>query len=454
MKRYIILILAPLLLLLRSGALAHNVDLVTLPSRESVQLTIYNSEDLTLVRETRYITVKKGINGLQFSWSGTLIDPTSLDFRPLAHADAIELADTVILGEKPQHLLWNVHSTYEGQIRVEVSYFTSGLTWSMDYVAITDPKEESLQFRGYVRVFNNSGEDYENAEVRLIVGNINLVEKIADIARRYGIPKPEPPSPPYPEMRMKAAKESFDMAERAMFQEATLADASMPQAAPKGIVKEGLSEYFMFSIEGRETVPDGWSKRMLAVKADQVPFDILYRMRAHQYGPRPQRFFIWTNDERHKLGESPLPDGLVRIFRENGQEGLSYLGEQTIRYVPVAADIEVNLGTDDLVVYEEIKASTKRLNFSFDRHDNVNGWDEEQVWRERVRNYRNKPITFELRRVWQGDVEYASETKTTLFDYQTTESTVRVEPRTKRESRAMVTIHMGSNRKQSRVLIP
>lgn len=148
-----------------------------------------------------------------------------------------------------------------------------------------------------------------------------------------------------------------------------------------------------------------------------------------------------------------MPDGLVRIFRKNGREGLSYLGEQTIHYVPVAADIEVNLGTDDLVVYECIKTSTKRFNFSFDRNDNVNGWDEEQVWSERVRNYRNKPIAFELRRVWQGDVEYTSETKTTLFDYQTTESTLSVEPRSKKESAERVTIHMGSNRKQSRVVI-
>ncbi|MCN4145305.1 MAG: hypothetical protein LC437_09940, partial [Thiohalomonas sp.] len=45
---------------------AKNIDLSTLPSRDSVQLTIYNSEDLTLVRETRQISIKKGQNRLQF----------------------------------------------------------------------------------------------------------------------------------------------------------------------------------------------------------------------------------------------------------------------------------------------------------------------------------------------------------------------------------------------------
>ena len=37
----------------------------------------------------------------------------------------------------------------------------------------------------------------------------------------------------------------------------------------------------------------------------------------------------------------PLPDGLVRVFRKNGREGMSFLGEQLVRYVPVKAPIEV-----------------------------------------------------------------------------------------------------------------
>ena len=40
-----------------------------------MQLTIYNSADLTLVRESRALTLKQGINKLQFSWVNTLIDP-------------------------------------------------------------------------------------------------------------------------------------------------------------------------------------------------------------------------------------------------------------------------------------------------------------------------------------------------------------------------------------------
>jgi hypothetical protein len=436
------------LLLLAGHAAAKNVDLSTLPNRDTVQLTIYNSEDLTLVKETRHLTLKKGPNQLQFSWANTLIDPTSVEFRPLAHEDEIELADTVFPGQKPQHLIWNVESRFEGQVPVEVTYFTSGLTWTMDYVAVTDPKETVMKFRGHVRVYNQSGEEYENAEVRLIVGKINLVEKIAELARRQGIPVPAPGEPRYRALKEKAAGRAFAQAEAAR-------DDARLVASRKAIVKEGLSEYFMFSVEGQETIRNGWSKRMEAVRADDVGFRILYRLRRHQYGPRPVRFFLWRNDDEHELGDSPLPDGRVRIFRENGQEGLSFLGEQLIRYVPIKAEIEINLGADDLVVYETRKAGTERFNFRFHgRHEVVVGWDERTRWVDLIRNYRKKPITLELRRIWAGDVDYSSELETGLFDYRTIEATFEIGARSKLAYPCVVITHQGKNRKQNRIRLP
>ena len=64
MKRLILISIA--LVLLNVCAVV-KVDLVTLPTRDTVQLTIYNSADLTLVRESRALTLKEGLNKLQFS---------------------------------------------------------------------------------------------------------------------------------------------------------------------------------------------------------------------------------------------------------------------------------------------------------------------------------------------------------------------------------------------------
>ena len=166
-----------------SLAQAKNVDLSTVPARQGVQLTIYNSEDLTLVRETRKVSFKPGGNPLQFSWANTLIDPTSVQLRFLTHPDKLELLDTTFPHDKPQMLYWNVQSELDGEAMVEITYFTSGISWSADYLCIANPAETEMGFEGFVRVYNNSGEEYEDAQVRLIVGRINLVEKIAQLAR-------------------------------------------------------------------------------------------------------------------------------------------------------------------------------------------------------------------------------------------------------------------------------
>ncbi|MCX5647738.1 MAG: hypothetical protein NTX40_01365 [Planctomycetota bacterium] len=309
MKRALLTATA-LVLLAGSAGLARNIDLVTLPPRDTVQLTIYNSEDLTLVKETRSITFKKGSNRLQFSWAGTLIDPTSVYFRPLEHEGEIEVLDTTFPADRPQVLIWEVDSKFEGQAKVEVSYFTSGISWSADYVMITNPEETQMSCDGYVTVVNNSGEDYEGAQVRLVVGVVNLVEKIAQLAQ--GGPPPAPGQPPPPELRARAMKMAVASAEAPA--------GGAPQAAPR-IVKEGLSEYFIFTVEGTQTVRTGWAQRMVSFKAREVPFEILYRLREHQYGPRPVRFFILANDTEHKMGESPLPDGVIRVFRDNHDAG-------------------------------------------------------------------------------------------------------------------------------------
>ena len=293
---------------------AQNVDLSTVPKCDAVQLTIYNSEDITLVRETRVVTFKKGAKPLQFSWANTLIDPSSVELRFLKSADKLEVLDTTFPHDKPQMLYWNVNSDFDGEAVIQITYFTSGITWSADYVAVADADEQSIAVEGFVRVSNNSGEEYEDAQVRLVVGTINLVEKIAQLAQ---VPV-DKVSELSDEVRTKA---KADAARHFLSYSGPLGGA-MPvatpasEAAPKQIIKEGLSEYFIYTVEGTETIPTGWSKRMRSFDADEVPLKIQYRYRPREYGEELVRMYLMTNDEESKLGTTPLPDGVVRVFRD------------------------------------------------------------------------------------------------------------------------------------------
>ena len=145
LSRYIALVAAVTFCL---SARAENIDLSTVPKRDSVQLTIYNSEDITLVRETRVVTFKKGMNPLQFSWANTLIDASSVELKFLTSAAQLVVEDTTFPHDKPQMLYWNVKSELDGEATIEITYFTSGITWSADYVAIADQNEDTLNIDG------------------------------------------------------------------------------------------------------------------------------------------------------------------------------------------------------------------------------------------------------------------------------------------------------------------
>src|SRR2546422_261557 len=108
------------------------INVVTLPGRDTVQLTIYNSADLTLVKETRTLTFRKGMNRLEFSWANTLIDPTSVEFRALTHADQVEVLDVSFPPRVTNALEWRINSETAGEVVCAIRYFTSGITWGAD----------------------------------------------------------------------------------------------------------------------------------------------------------------------------------------------------------------------------------------------------------------------------------------------------------------------------------
>ena len=448
---------------------AENVDLSTVPARNTVQLTIYNSEDLTLVRETRKVTFKPGANPLQFSWANTLIDSTSVELRFLTSREKLTVLDTTFPHAKPQMLYWNVQSEMDGEATIEITYFTSGISWSADYIGIADPDESQLNLEGFVRVTNNSGEEYENAQVRLVVGRINLVQKIAELARIPVSEVEKLDKSAIHGFRGEALKEAMG---GRMSGRAGPAAAGEPEAqAPKEVAKEGLGEYFIYTIEGTETIRSGWSKRMRSLEAAKVPVKIQYRYRPAEYGEALVRMYLLTNDKESKLGTTPLPDGAVRLFRQNGHDGLSFLVAQAIKYVPIGDKIELNLGADPEVIFELVKLRTWRdaiwmqvqgANL-FERADqpgaairvnsSVAGWDDHTLFCQRVRNYTKKPIELEIRRTFGGQVIFRSELEAKNHDFQTVQYTAAVNSGEKAELLYEVVQRQGYNAKQNNVTI-
>jgi len=415
------------------------INVVTLPDRDSVQLTIYNSVDLTLVRETRLLTFRKGLNRLEFSWANTLIDPTSVEFHALTHADEVDVLDVSFPARVTNTLEWRIQSDFAGEVRVEIRYFTSGLSWSADYVAEANKTEKVMGLAGYVRVTNNSGEDYDNAQVRLVVGVIRLVEEIAQLARA-GRPGSMPMT--------KALRENGVLAGRLYKSVDLMADlgGGTDQRKPKEIVKEGLSEYFLYTVEGRDTIPTGWAKRLPSFKTAQVPLTSYYKFEKEQWGDQVMRYYRFTNSEPSKLGQEPLPDGEVKAFRLMTDDQLyAFVGRTSVKYIPINEAVEMALGNDRELLVKPTLMNWEKANLQFDGRGNVKGWTIKETWQFEVQNSKDIEVVLDIRRSFAGDWSLRTDATYEKVDANKVKFVLPLKSREKQRFSYEVTTNFGSN---------
>ncbi len=431
---------------------ASAIELVVLPRRDKVQLTIYNSADLTLVRERRNLTMKKGWNWLQFMWANTLIDPTSLALEPLAEKDKIDVQQLVYPARLKDIGRWLIRSEAEGQVPFEITYLTSGLKWRAFYMGTLSTDEKTMHLAGHVRVDNNSGEDYENAQTRLIVGKVNVLDEIAQLARRqypYGRPgvvRSHEWGDSYSDHGGLVRDELFSTIGGALD---FALDGDVLALGRKQIVKEGLSEYFLYTIEGTETIANTWGKRLPSFEADDIPVESLYKYDEQRWGANAIRFLSFVNDEDHELGETPIPDGAVKVYSRADSEGhLSYVGGTAVKYIPVDEEVELNLGAARHVKVECVLMDAATANYEFDYRRDIGGWDEVRRWKVAVTNTRDIPVKVEVYRNFSAtywDIEKSGEFGTfEEEDMDTVKFTLGLPARSKREFGYVLTTYHGT----------
>lgn len=431
-----------LLLLLWPAPAPGRINVVALPGRDSVQLTIYNSADLTLVKETRVLTFRQGINKLEFSWANTLIDPTSVEFRALTKADQVDVLDVSFPPRVANTLEWRIKSEFAGEVKVEIRYFTSGIHWAADYVAEANQAEKRMTLAGNVRVNNISGEDYENAQVRLVVGVIRLVEEIAELARTF-----RPENELRPE-KLKAMKKEMQQAAKAAMAAEALSQGEGDAVAkrPKEIVKEGVSEFFLYTVEGRDTIPNGWGKRLPSFRAAEVPVVSYYKYEREQWGEQVMRFYRFKNDKDSKLGTEPLPDGDVAAFRTVSADNLTALvGRSHVKYIPIGEGVDMELGNDREVLVKPVLMDWQKVDLKFDANGNVSGWTIRETWEIEVQNSKEIDVMLDIRRNFTGDWSIKSAAAYEKVDAQKVKFVLPLKSREQQKFTYELTTRQGDN---------
>jgi hypothetical protein len=213
-----------------------------------------------------------------------------------------------------------------GQVPMEVTYHQR-IGWRAFYMGTLTPDETKLKLDGFVRVDNNSGEEYEDAQTRLVVGQVHLLEQITELSdREWAYNRHSLEKIPAIQLNVDFA-DKFDgdaIATNGAWAFGVGRTGGMGGGGGrmkiKEVLKEGLSEYNLYTIEGLETIPHSWGKRLPSFKADEVPVESVYKYDPSRWGTETIQYLSFTNDKKNKLGDNALPEGNMRIFRDTTRE--------------------------------------------------------------------------------------------------------------------------------------
>ena len=196
------------------------------------------------------------------------------------------------------------------------------------------------------------------------------------------------------------------------------------------ILKESVSEYFLYTVEGRDTIPNGWSKRMPSFRAADVPIASYYKFERERWGDAVMRFYRFTNSVAARLGQEPLPDGAVQAFRVAGEDrSYAYVGRAAVKYIPIGEQVDLELGADLEVQVKPSLMNWEKLDLRFDNEGNVSGWTTRETWQFEVRNSKDIDVVVDIRRDFPGDWSISTTTAYEKIDATKVKFVLPLKPR-------------------------
>jgi hypothetical protein len=453
--------LALLLLAFASPAVLAKVDLVVLHQQPDVEVTIYNPADLTIIQERRTTSLKRGANQLQFSWNGKTVDPTSVFLA--INDPRVEVRDIEVPAKTQRTLIWNIHASEALSCDVEFMYFVSSLSWKADYVLTTNDDSTTSSLESYVTFTNNSGLDFKNVTARLVLGHVNLKDLIADLARKP-LNGGSPSLGNIPIIVISDAEnnkgtvdnnlfvftDSFAFADFDMDGDGAELGFSVPFGRQQAIEikKEGVGEYFLYTLDTRIDIPNKMSQRIPLQQIVEAYVETVYRHDHERYGPWIVPVLRFKNSVSNGLGTAPLPAGNYRVFHEVA-DTLRYRGEATEKDVPIGAWAEPFLAHDQNVMLEETVIDFQRINLQIDpAASRVEGHDELKNLRLDLQNFYPHAIDAELRIHLVGDSDFTALTPDSEWeqiDENTWEGKVQVEGGALHRQQVEVLQRIGTN---------
>jgi hypothetical protein len=253
-------------------------------------------------------------------------------------------------------LNWKVFSESAVTTDCEVAYRTTGFSWKADYSVILSADETKADVGGWVTIDNYSGKRYLDAKLKLIAGDVNLVNNNQNV------------NPVQPVAMMSAAS-----------------------AAPT-FSEKSFSDFHLYTLSEPVTLEENSQKQV-----EFIPK--VYQINVRKYnlisvssggyaqaGLKASNKIEISNSQQNQLG-IPLPKGTVRVFKEDDADGsLEFLGEDSIDHTPKDENVTLNTGNAFDISADKTASNYRSFSNSsgYDADLNLTIWNHKDIATEIV----------------------------------------------------------------------
>lgn len=273
-----------------------------------------------------------------------------------------------ILPKLPENLIaqptltWLYQNNSAKEHDIQVSYLANGINWRADYVIVLNASDDKLGLNGWVTLDNNTGATYTNAKLKLVAGEVNRVQQ--------------------PNLYQAKAMRGMAM------------EMDMMAAAPQ-FEEKSFFEYHIYDLQRLATIKNNQQKQVSLLEASDVSVRKEYIVEGGQH-------YYWNNYMNAELKDPvqvklrfknakdnrlgiPLPQGTMRLYKEDDKGSLQFIGEDRIEHTPKDEWIKLKVG-------EAFDVTSKRKQLDYKETNRLLSRWVEAEWEITLYNHKEEDI--------------------------------------------------------------
>ena len=446
--RFLLLAVLATLATLSTGAMTMEAveTKSTLDAQQSVAVTIYN-QDLALVKDTRKVSLKTGLNALALRDVSAQMRPETALLRSINAPGSLTLLEQNFDFDllTPQKMLEKYVGKTVGIVKtnpttgVETTEQATVLAANNGVVLkignrietglpgriVYDDVPANLRDRPtLVTQINNKCAAVQTVELSYLTGGLgwkadyvaelNSKEDMLDLSGWVTLTNTSGAS--YKNAKLQLVAGDVNRVQQNMHPTMMRKnmDAMAEVAAPAPMAEESLSEYHLYTLDRPTNIMEAQTKQVALLSASGIPArkelvllgaEYYYQGQYGEIGTKMKvsAYVEFDNKEASKLG-LPLPKGIMRFYKKDSGGNAQFVGEDNIDHTPKNESVRLKLGDSF-----DVTADKKQTDFKVLPPPTKRNQLNESAFELVLKNAKKEKVTVTVQEPISGDWKIVSE---------------------------------------------